>query len=99
MIGSVIPGVAVRVSTRLANYADLTRDSKIKKRKVFDPIVKFPDMNAPHGSTHPILEKLRQLMTGPGPQHPHAQMGTLPLADKHREGYQPIRENLQWRQM
>ena len=99
MVGSVIPGLLIRVQTTLANFPDGSMDPLIKKRDFKDPVTKFPDMNQQHGAAHPILEKLRQLMSAGGPRHPHAAMGQLgdPRVAQTMEGYQPIRENLDWR--
>ena len=97
MIGSVIPGVRIPVQTKLANYQDFSREKLITDRKTVDPIIKFPDMNQQHGNGNNILEKLKQLMAGGGAHHPHGsgQMGKIPT----REGYQTIKENLDWRKM
>ena len=97
MIGSVIPGIRrdIRVS-KIVNYPD--HSVVTKRRKYVDPITKFPDMNNEHGNKHPMLEKLRQLMSSSGPRHPHAAMGQMSDVQT-REGYQPVRENLDWRKM
>jgi len=101
MVGSIIPGPLIKVTTRLVNYPDHSLEEKIKKRRTVDPVTKFPDMNNQHGAAHPVLEKLRQLMSSDGPRHPHAQMGRLgdPASIKTMEGYQPHRENLDWRRI
>ena len=98
MVGSVIPGPLIPVRTRLANYQDHSLEPLIKKRVAFDPVVKFHDMNNEHGAKHPVLEKLRQMMSAGGPRHPHAAMGHMPAPQPQmREGYEPVRENLEWR--
>jgi hypothetical protein len=101
MVGSVIPGALVKVQTRLANYPDHSVEKLIKKRTFKDPVTKFPDMNQPHGAAHPVLEKLRQLMSAGGQRHPHAAMGQMgdPRVPQTMEGYEPQRENLDWRRM
>ena len=100
MVGSVIPGIPIRVTTRLVSYPDHSNEKKIgRRRKTVDPVQSFPDMNQQHGAGHPILEKLKQLMSAGGPQHPHAKMGELPGRPQIREGYQAVRENLDWRRM
>jgi len=99
MVGSVIPGILYRVQTKIANFPDGRRDPRIKKHVFKDPVTKFPDMNNQHGASHPILEKLRQMMSANGPRHPHAAMGQLgdPRSIQTMEGYEPQRENLDWR--
>ena len=103
MIGSVIPGAKIEVGrTRLANYNDFSTHPAITRRKkIVDPVVQFPDMNNPHGAGHSVIEKLKQLMAGGGKQHPHGpgSMGLMPPKIQMQEGYQPVRENLDWRRM
>jgi hypothetical protein len=97
MVGSVIPGPLMRVqTTRSVNYPDGHR--VVKQKKVHaDPTISFPTMNNQHGDKSSILEKLKQLMAGGGKQHPHAAMGQLGSKPTMAPGYEPIRENLQWR--
>ena len=103
MVGSIIPGPLVKVHTRLANYPDHSGEKLIGKRTILpeDPVAKFPDMNQQHGAAHPILEKLRQLMSAGGQRHPHASMGQIndPRMPQTMEGYEAQRENLDWRRM
>ena len=97
MIGSMIPGPLVRIGqTKLVNYPDFSVEKLITRRKEIEAVTKFPDMNQQHGAGHPILEKLKQMMSGGNQHHPQGsgQMSHLPST---REGYQPIRENLDWR--
>ena len=99
MIGSVIPGLRQHIRlSKVVNYPDHSMNPMIKQRKYVDPITKFPDMNQEHGNKHSMLEKLRQLMSSNGPRHPHAAMGNISDVQT-REGYQPQRENLDWRKM
>ena len=100
MVGSVIPGpLKVVAHVRTANYPDFKRHRLIKEeKKQADPTLQFPDMNQQHAPGHSFLEKLKQLMAGGGRQHPHAAMGELSAKPRMMPGYQPIRENLQWRQ-
>ena len=98
MIGSVIPGVLVRVTTRLANFPDGSLHPLIKRRHTTQPITSFPDMQQEHSKGHPILEKLRQLMSANGPRHPHAQSSLPPHGGvRTMKGYEPQREDLSWR--
>ena len=87
MVGSVIPGQLVRVQTKLANYPDFSLEKLITVRKTVDPVTEFPDMNNEHGEKHPMIHKLHKLLN---PSYKPKQ----PIA----QGYQPVRENLQWRQ-
>lgn len=85
MVGSVIPGIGRRVTTRLANYPDHTLEKLITRRKVFDPISQYPSMNQEHTGKHGMMDKLKQMLSGQkGPQA--------------KPGYQPLQENLDWRQ-
>ena len=100
MIGSVIPGpLKIIDQVRTANYPDGSRHRLIQEEKrQVDPTLEFPDMNQQHASGHSFLEKLKQLMAGGGKQHPLAAMGEISGGHpKMMPGYQPIRENLQWR--
>ena len=98
MVGSVIPGIRIRVHTKVVNYPDGTMHPLIKRRRYVNPLVSVPDMHGEHGASHPMLKKLQQLLSGPGQQHPHAKMGMIPTAGpKMLEGYAPVHENLQWR--
>ena len=97
MIGNIIPGVKMNVRTRLVTYNDHSIEKLIGRRKSFDPVQHFPDMNNQHGGDHPLIKKLQDLMSqgqGKAP-HPHAQLGKA--APNKREGYQAMRDDLQWR--
>ena len=100
MVGSVIPGPLKTVEhVRIANYPDGTRHRLIKEEKIrADPTIQFPDMNQQHAPGHSFLEKLKAMMAGGGRQHPQAAMGQISSQPRMMPGYQPIRENLQWRQ-
>jgi hypothetical protein len=90
MVGSVLEGrgIPVRVTAKIANFPDGTRDPRIKKRVFRDPVTYFPSMNQTHSSGHPILEKLRQIIAGGHRDSTGVQL--MP-------GYEPQRENLSWR--
>ena len=94
MVGSVIPGIRMTVTARLANYPDGSIHPLIKRRKYMDPLLKHPDMAGEHSGASPLLQKLQQLLSGGKQTHPHARLGQIPSM---REGYAPVKENLQWR--
>ena len=83
MVGSVIPGKLrpVRVA-KIVNYPD--HSSALKRRKIVDPVLKFPDMNESHSAGHPVLEKLKKLLAGGG-------------GPEMREGYTPFKGTRNWR--
>lgn len=82
MAGSVIPGVLVHTRVvKIANWPDHT--SSLKRRAVVDPVIKFPDMNEPHSTGHPVIDKLKAMLAGGGPQM--------------REGYTPFKGTRNWR--
>ena len=86
MAGSVIPGQLrpVRV-VKIVNYPD--HSSALKRRKaIADPVIKFPSMHEKLGTGHPVLEKLKALLSGrdSGPEM--------------KEGYQPFVGTRNWRQ-
>ena len=95
MIGSVIPGVRVPLQTKVANYADGSNHPLIKRTKYINPLQEIPDMNQKHGSNHPIMQRLQQLLSGGGSKHP----GQVPSAGEPKllPGYEPVRENRDWR--
>ena len=82
MVGSVIPGVLrpVRV-VRLVNFPDFS--NAMIRRKISDPVIKFPDMHEEHGSKHPVLQQLKSLLTKGGPEM--------------RKGYEPFKGTRNWR--
>ena len=82
MVGSVIPGIRrqVRVS-RLVNFPDFS--NAMKRRKITDPVIRFPDMHEEHGSKHPVLKQLQSLLQKGGPEM--------------REGYEPFKGTRNWR--
>ena len=84
MVGSVVPGIRQMITTRLANYPDHTLEKLITRRRVFDPISRYPTMNQEHAGKHSMMDKLKHMLSGQ--QGPQA-----------RTGYQPIQENLDWR--
>ena len=82
MVGSIIPGPLRQVRVvKIVNYPD--HSSALKRRKVVDPVIKFPDMNEPHSTGHPTLDKLKKLLSNGGPQM--------------REGYTPFKGTRNWR--
>ena len=85
MVGSIIPGILrpVRV-TKLVNYPDYT--SAVKHRVSADPVIKFPSMHEKLGTGHPVLEKLKALLSGQG------------AGPQMKEGYQPFVGTRNWRQ-
>ena len=98
MVGSIIPGVRQQLaSIRLATYPDHSDEALLMKRKrVQNPLVSFPGMNQDHSQGHAFLEKLKTLMAGGGAQHSSFHGVDQP---KMMKGYQPIRENRDWRNM
>ena len=77
-------GILDTILTRLANYPDHSLEKLITRRKAFDPISKYPSMNPQHAGKSSIMDQLKQMLAGPqGP--------------KAVEGYQPLKENLDWR--
>jgi|TARA_B110000196_G_C21010565_1_gene597676 hypothetical protein len=86
MVGSVIPGILIRTKTVISNYPNGTLGENITSRKEAEhPVVSFPDMNNDHSAKHPLMEKLRALMGG------------KPSGPPMREGYEPVKENLDWK--
>ena len=92
MIGSFVPGVRILVARGgLANYPDGSTHPLIKKRKVEDPMIKYPDMHEQHGHSHAFMDKLKRLMGHQGPaRSPEG-------APQMKEGYEPLKENRDWR--
>ena len=82
MVGSVIPGQLrpTRV-VKIVSWPDFS--SALKRRQVVDPVLKFPDMNEPHSAGHPVLDKLKKMLAGGGPEM--------------REGYTPFKGTRNWR--
>ena len=98
MVGSVIPGPLKQIQhVRIANYPDGKRHRFVKEKQIADPTLQFPDMNQQHAPGHSFLEKLKALMAGGGKQHPHGAMGEISSKPRMMPGYEPIKENLQWR--
>ena len=100
-VGSAIPGPLKQIQhVRIANYPDGKRHRLVKDEKVHaDPTLQFPDMNQQHAPGHSFLEKLKALMAGGkgGKPHPHGAMGEISSKPRMMPGYEPIKENLQWR--
>ena len=83
MEGSVIPGPLMRVRVvRLASFPD--HSNALKRRRVTDPVMKFPDMHEPHSGKHPVMQQLHKLLKGGEPEM--------------RKGYAPFVGERNWRQ-
>ena len=95
MTGSVIPGVRQLVRPGgVATYPDGTNHPLVKSRRTaVDPVLRYPDMNDETGSAHPFMRKLRALMGQKDGEHVYEQYPGVRM----REGYQPLRENRDWR--
>ena len=93
MVGSTWPGALVQKHTVLANYNDFTMDPLVKDKKKAVEVHKFPDMQDNHSPQNHVMEMLKRMMQGhsKGP-HPHSE-----LQGKPSSGYEPLKENLQWR--
>ena len=91
MIGSVIPGIARAYTAITKTYPDFTDHELIKgkRRAKGIEVHKFPLMNQDHGKGQSIMETLKKLIQNhhSGP-HPHQQQ---------QEGYERVKENLDWR--
>ena len=88
MVGSVIPGIRRIYPVRTVNNFDLT-SVVVHRKETIDPVLRhaeetFPSMNDKNSKGHPMLEKLKHLLSSKG----SAQM---------RPGYERIKENLAWR--
>ena len=84
MVGSIIPGKLMRYQVvQIVNYPDHTDALKRRRVTVEDPVKTFPDMNQPHADGNPLLEKLRAMLKGGGPEM--------------REGYTPFVGTRNWR--
>jgi hypothetical protein len=82
MAGSVIPGVLRPVQVRkIVSFPDHT--NALKRVRVTDPVIKFPDMNQEHGAGHPVMKQLQKLLKGGGPEM--------------RPGYEPFVGTRNWR--
>jgi hypothetical protein len=77
-----------------------------KKKGAPQPTVRFPGMNDAHSKAHPMMEKLRALLTKKGPPpgtlghalKAHSRLGVKsdnPPVDL--EGYSRMKEDLSWR--
>ena len=85
MAGSVIPGVLRQVRVvKLASFPD--HSNALKRRRVTDPVMKFPDMNEQHGGKHGMMQQLHKLLKGKGPE------------PEMRKGYAPFVGERNWRQ-
>ena len=86
MVGSMVPGQPIPIVVKkIVNYPDGSNHPLIKQRKSVDPMIKYPSMNQEHSESHPFMKKLRNLMGQPQ-NKTHMKMG-----------YEPIRENRDWR--
>jgi hypothetical protein len=106
MLGSVIPGLRQEIArTRLASYLDLSEEKLLRGRPPsVNPLIPPPapgnakhslqnalTMNQQHAQGHSFMEKLKQVMSGGGPQHPGFH------GPQMRQGYEAVRENRDWR--
>ena len=82
IVGHTIPGILVRYPVRTVNYQDFSSALRHRK-KLPDPVTKFPDMNEENTKGHPMMQQLRKLLTKKGP--------TL------QEGFKRMTEDLGWR--
>ena len=82
MIGHVIPGVKIAYPVITRNYDDL--EEQVRHKQVTNPVVKFPGMHDEHSAGHPMIQKLKQLLTS-------GKKGQL------RKGYERMSEDLSWR--
>ena len=113
MLGSVIPGIRREIArTRLVNYLDFSDEKLLGGRPPsVNPVQPYPAMNQEHAARHSFMQKIQALMAGQqhsgvhGPhQGPPLQQPRLPHAagfsrpgPQLREGYEPVRENRDWR--
>jgi hypothetical protein len=81
MIGSVIPGIRKDYHVITRNHADV-KEGDLRHTKKVNPVVQFPSMHEPHGKGHPMIEKLKQMLSkNSDPQ----------------KGYSRMSEDLSWR--
>ena len=112
MLGSVIPGERRQVERGgVFTYPDKTDHPLIKKRAVApDPTVQYPSMDQPHSEKHAFSQKLRDLMHQKASEKDiRAHVDKQSLMDRIRsmtgsgkgtklkQGYEPVRENRDWR--
>ena len=81
MIGHIIPGVKIVYPVITRNYDDL--EEQVKHKQAINPVVKFPGMHDEHAAGHPMIKRLKQLLT--------SRKETL------RKGYARMTEDLSWR--
>ena len=87
---------------KIVTYPDSTNHKLLggKRRKVFDPVVKFPGMNGQHSHGSSLLEKLKKMMAGgkqpEGEQHALGVLSSRPKAEM-MDGYEAVKENRDWR--
>jgi hypothetical protein len=89
MIGYHIPGEKVVYAVSVRNHPDLKEDVRHTK-KPEHPVVRFPGQGDPHSKNHPMMEKLRSMLSkDPGKMKPQEAGGP--------GGYSRIKEDLSWR--
>ena len=81
--GHFIPGVLSRYPVKIVNSPD-GHQLISHRKKVLDPVKKFPSMNEPNSAQHPMMQKLQQMLQKSG----QAQM---------QPGYERVKEDLSWR--
>jgi hypothetical protein len=103
MIGHVIPGVKIAYPVITRNYDDL--GEQVRHKQAINPVVKFPGMHDEHSAGHPMIQKLKQLLTSG--KKGQLRKGyedmfrmfkkTGPKEPQLKEGYERMSEDLSWR--
>ena len=81
--GHFIPGLLRTYPVKIVNSPD-GHQLIPHRRKVIDPVKKFPSMNEPNSAQHPMMQKLQQMLQKSG--QPQMQ-----------PGYERVKEDLSWR--
>jgi hypothetical protein len=99
MIGHIIPGIKVVYPVTTYNHPDLKEDVRHRKKPI-DPVVRFPGQSDPHSKGHPMMEKLKAMLSKDhGKMRPGYDKSTAAgfKTNDGDSGFTRIKEDLSWR--